>query len=427
MKIVKYSDIGEDFFKYQEIEEIDSVAAIIADVRKNGDKAVREYTLKFDGVDLEQLKVDKTELANARQQIDSKAISTLQEAAENIKKFAAKQMEQFANFEFEIQPGVKTGQKVVPIDRVGVYVPAGGFPLPSTVLMCSIPARIAGVKEIVLCSPPTTNGTIHPAILAAAEIAGVDEMYRVGGVQAIAAMAYGTETIMAVDKIVGPGNKYVTAAKKLVYGTVGIDFIAGPTEVLIIADETANPEFVAADLLAQAEHDTNAAPILVSNSVELVEKVNTEIERQLAELKTAEIARQSVGDNGIVIFVKSVDEAIEVANKKAPEHLELQVKNPDNYVDHLTNYGSLFICEYSVEAMGDYNSGLNHTLPTNGCARYTGGLSVRDFIKMQTTLRVTKEGLSSVGPGARHFGEIEGLEGHAKSVDVRLKAVNGRL
>ena len=422
MKIIKYSELGKDFFKYNEIGEIASVEDIISNVRKNGDQAVKEYTQKFDGVELEQFEIDKAEITTAHEQLGSEVISTLKEAAENIRRFAARQMEQLADFEFEIQPGVFTGQKVIPIERVGVYVPAGRFPLPSTVLMCSIPARIAGVKEIVLCSPPTNNGTIHPVIVVAADIVGVSEMYRMGGVQAVAAMAYGTESIKPVDKIVGPGNKYVTAAKKLVYGAVGIDFIAGPTEVMIIADETANPSFVAADLLAQAEHDSNAAPLLVTNSVTLTEKVKAEIEHQLVNLRTADVAIQAINNNGVIVLVNSIDEAIEVANKKAPEHLELQLNNAEDYVDLLKNYGSLFIGEYSVEAMGDYNSGLNHTLPTNGCARYTGGLSVKDFVKIQTMLRVSKTGLLSIGPGAKHFGEIEGLDGHARSVDIRLKA-----
>jgi len=421
MKIVKYSDLDEDFFRYEEIGEIASVEDIISDVKQNGDEAITRYTQKFDNVELDRFKIEKDKVGKAFKQIDNKIITTLEDAAKNIERFATKQMEQLTNFEFEIQPGVYTGQKVIPIERAGVYVPAGRFPLPSTVLMCGIPARTAGVKEIVLCSPPTYHGTIHPAILVAADIAGIDEIYGIGGVQAVAAMAFGTNTIKPVDKIVGPGNKYVTAAKKLVYGIVGIDFIAGPTEVMIIADDSANPSYVAADLLAQAEHDTNALPILVTYSREFAEKVKVEVENQLLDLKTANVAKESITSNGITILVDGIDQAIELANKKAPEHLEIQVSNTEDYVDRLKNYGSLFIGEYSVEAMGDYNSGLNHTLPTNSCARYTGGLSVKDFVKLQTTLRVTKVGLSSIGAGAEHFGEIEGLDGHAKSVGVRLQ------
>jgi sulfopropanediol 3-dehydrogenase len=423
MKIVSYSELDDDYFKYLEIGEFSAVQKIVSDVKNRGDQAVKEYTLKFDNTKVEHLRIDRAEVASANNKIDNKVIATIKEAAENLRRFATKQRDQLTDFEFEIRPGVFTGQKVIPIKRIGVYVPAGRFPLPSSVLMGCIPARVAGVEDIVLCSPPTHEGSFHPAILVTADIAGVDVMYKVGGAQAIAAMAFGTETIKPVDKIVGPGNKYVTAAKKLVYGTVGIDFIAGPTEVMIIADHSANPAFIAADLLAQAEHDTNAAPILVTDSLALAEQVNQEIDRQLAELKTAQVARQAISNQGVIIHVDSINEAIEVANKKAPEHLELQFKNADDYMDRFKNYGSLFIGEYSVEALGDYTSGLNHTLPTNTCARYTGGLSVMDFVKIQTTLRVTPKGISSIGPGAKHFGEIEGLDGHAKSVGARLESM----
>jgi histidinol dehydrogenase len=286
--------------------------------------------------------------------------------------------------------------------------------------MCCIPARVAGVKEISVFSPPTYNGSIHPAILVAADICQVEEIYRIGGIQSIAAMAYGTETIKKVDKIVGPGNQFVAAAKKLVYGAVGIDFIAGPTELLIIADDSANPAFIAADLLGQAEHDINAIPILITNSPELAEQVNQQIEKQLLDLATADIASQSLKNNGVIVLVDSIEEAISIANKKAPEHLELQAKNAEVYVDRLKNYGSLFIGSFSAEALGDYSSGLNHTLPTNGCARYTGGLSVRDFLKFQTTLEVKEEGLSAIGKTAIEFGRLEGLEGHARSVEIRM-------
>ncbi|MDZ7260643.1 MAG: histidinol dehydrogenase [candidate division KSB1 bacterium] len=420
MKVVQRAELTEDFFKYQELEETASVKAILSEVQKNGDAAIRKYSLAFDGVAPESFRVEPEEIKKAYEGLDKDTIATLEAAVKNISQFALKQKEPFQDFEYEIQPGVFTGQKVIPIERVGVYAPGGRFPLPSTVLMCSLPARIAGVKEIVLCSPPSCDGTIHPAILVAADMARVNEVYRIGGVQAIAAMAYGTESIKPVDKIVGPGNKYVTEAKKLVYGRVGIDFVAGPTEVMIIADETAHPAFIAADLLAQAEHDPNATPVLITNSPTLAREVEKEMGRQLPELTTKEIARQALEQNGLIILVSAIDEALEIANRKAPEHLELQVKNPDDYVAHLKNYGSLFIGDYAAEALGDYSSGLNHTLPTNTCARYTGGLSVRDFLKIQTTLRVTKEGFSSIGPVAKRFGELEGLDGHAKSIDVRV-------
>lgn len=420
MKIVHLEDLDVRFFEYQEIEGIDSVKEIIEDVKHHGDDAVRKHTAQFDQVALEQFSISDAEIKNAYLQIGREDIAAIELAAENIKRFAQKQKEQLIDFEFEIRTGVFTGQKVIPIERVGVYAPGGSYPLPSTVLMCAIPARVAGVDEVIVCSPPRHNSTIHPAILVASDICQVDKIYKIGGVQAIAAMAYGTESVVKVDKIVGPGNKYVTLAKKMVYGAVGIDFIAGPTELLIIADEHANPEFIAADLLGQAEHDVDAIPILITTSIEIANTVNQELQRQLSSLKTAEIAAQSLNSNGKIIVVKTLDEAFLIANKKAPEHLELQVKNAEVYVDKLRNYGSLFIGRYSAEALGDYSSGLNHTLPTNNSARYTGGLSVRDFLKFQTTLRVTKGGLSSIGSTAIKFGMMEGLHGHARSVEARL-------
>ena len=421
MKIVRLEDLDDRFFEYQEIEEIDSVKKIIKDVKDQGDDAVRKYTAQFDNVKLEQFAISEAEIKNAYQQIEKENIAAIELAAENIKRFAHKQKEQLTNFEFEIRSGVFTGQKVIPIERVGVYTPGGNYPLPSTVLMCAIPARVAGVDEIVVCSPPSYNGTIHPAILVASDICRINKIYKIGGVQAIAAMAYGTKSVVKVDKIVGPGNKYVTLAKKMVYGAVGIDFIAGPTELLIIADEHANPVFIAADLLGQAEHDVDAEPILVTTSPEIANAVNQELQRQLSSLKTAEIARKSLNNNGKIIIVATLEEAFMISNQKAPEHLELQVKNAEIYVDKLQNYGSLFIGHFSAEALGDYSSGLNHTLPTNNCASYTGGLSVKDFLKFQTTLRVTEEGLSSIGSTAVKFGMMEGLHGHARSVEFRMK------
>ena len=421
MKIIRSNELTDDFFKYLEIEEIASVKEIISDVRQSGDQAVKKFSEKFDSVKLESLKVSSEEIRSASGKLSQKELETLKFAAENIREFAGKQKESFKDFDYEINPGVFTGQKVVPIKRIGVYAPGGSYPLPSTVLMCAIPAQVAGSEEIVLCSPPTNNGSIHPAILAASEICQIKEVYQTGGVQAVAAMAYGTETIQPVDKIVGPGNKYVTAAKKEVFGAVGIDFIAGPTEVLIIADETANSEFIAADLLAQAEHDINAIPILVTDSRQLALQVTGEIKNQISKLKTADIAQVSVEKNVKIILVDNLDEAVEISNKKAPEHLELQAKEIDKYVDRLKNYGSLFIGSFAAEVLGDYSSGLNHTLPTNTTARYTGGLSVKDFLKIQTTLRVEKDGLKSIGPVAEELGKMEGLAGHAESIARRLK------
>jgi len=430
MRIIRGTDLEESFFTYKDAEEIAVVREILRDVRQNGDDAVKRYTLKYDGVALEEMRVSVSEVKDAYHRVDNKVISSIERAAENIKKFAEKQLVQFEDFEFEIVPGVFTGQKVMPIERVGIYVPGGRFPLVSTLLMCAIPAKVARVSDLAVCSPPSYNGSIprggislgsiHPAILVAADIVGVNEIYKIGGVQAIGAMAYGTQTIKRVDKIVGPGNRYVALAKKEVFGAVGIDFIAGPTEIMIIADETANPEYLAADLLAQAEHDVEALPVLVTTSMELADKVKKALEFQLQELKTRNTARISIDNNGKIILVNDMDEAVNIANKKAPEHLELQVKNPERYIDKFKNYGSLFTGEYSAEVLGDYSSGLNHTLPTNTSARYTAGLSVRDFLKLQTTLGVTKEGLSVIGPVAKTLAETEGLDGHARSIAIRI-------
>jgi histidinol dehydrogenase len=421
MKIIRNDELKEDFFEYKEIEEIESVREIISEVKSNGDRAIRKYTSQFDGVTLEQFRISTSEIKRAYDYLESELVNSLEFAVENIKRFAIKQKEQLIDFEYEIRPGVFTGQKVIPIERVGVYTPGGRYPLPSTVLMCCIPAQAAGAKETVLCSPPTFSGSIHPAILVAADICQVNEIYRIGGVQSIAAMAYGTKSIKKVDKIVGPGNQYVSAAKKLVYGTVGIDFIAGPTELLVIADESANPVFIAADLIGQAEHDIHALPILITTSQDLANRVIQEIKQQFFHLKTADVARQSLNNNGTIIIVDTLDEAFEIANKKAPEHLELQVNHPEMYINRLWNYGSFFLGSYSAEVLGDYSSGLNHTLPTNTCARYTGGLSVKDFLKFQTTLRVSEQGLFSIGSIAMRLGEMEGLYGHARSIEVRMK------
>lgn len=420
MKIIQYSDIEDNFFDSPYLTEDPSVRAIVSDVLENKDRALVEYTLHYEGVQLQDMKVTSDEIKKAFAEVDNNTIETLKKAKSNIEKFSKAQLDQFNNFEVEIVAGVLAGQKVIPLARVGIYVPGGRFPLVSTLLMCAVPAKIAGVEEIAICSPPSYEGTIHPAILAAADLVGINEIYKVGGAQAIAAMAYGTETIKRVDKITGPGSKYVTLAKKEVFGTVGIDFIAGPSEIMIIADDTANSRVLTADILAQAEHDTNATCILITDSPSVADKVNEEVEIQLKELKNEVVARQSLNMNGMIVITNDIDEAVDLANRRAPEHVELQVKNPDHYVGRFRNYGSLFIGEYAAEALGDYSSGLNHTLPTNGGARYTGGLGVKDFLKLQTTLRVTKQGLCEIGPIAKVFGEIEGLDGHAKSISIRL-------
>jgi len=396
------------------------VRNILAEVRADGDAAVKKYTLQFDGVTMDQFKIDKQTCTDALNAMGPEVRTALQEAASNLKQFALLQLEQMRDFRVELQPGVFTGQRIVPLKRVGVYVPGGNFPLVSSLLMGAVPARAAGVDEIVVCTPPGPNGQISPAIAAAAAVAGVDEVYAVGGIQAVGAMAYGTESIQAVDKITGPGNRYVAAAKKEVYGTVGIDFTAGPSEVMIIADAAADPAWIAADLLAQAEHDADAVSILVTPSIELARQVQLEIKKQLTQLSTKEIAGRSIRDNGCIVLTETVAEAVAFADGKAPEHLELQVAEPQDYVPLLRNYGSLFIGAYAAEVLGDYSSGLNHTLPTSGAARYTGGLSVRDFVKVLTTLETTAQGLKSIGKTAFVLAGIEGLHGHGEAVRRRM-------
>jgi histidinol dehydrogenase len=420
MKIVKSSELENNFFEFKDTEILPVVYEILKDVQENGDKAVKKYSKKFDKVSLDSFSIEKDEIKDAYKKVSKEVIGSINHAAENIRKFARKQLENFHDFEFEIEKGVLTGQKIIPIERIGAYIPGGRFPLVSTLLMCTIPAQVAGVKEIAVFSPPTFMNSIHPSILVAADIVSLNEIYKVGGVQSVGAMAYGTETIKKVDKIVGPGNKYVAFAKKVVFGVTGIDFIAGPTEIIIIADDSADPEFVAADLLAQAEHDLDAHPILITPSEDLANEVLSQIKQQLEGLSTKEIARESIKNNGIIILTNDLDEAVVISNKKAPEHLELQVSNPQRCVNKLKNYGTLFIGEYSAEVLGDYSSGLNHTLPTNASARYTGGLSVKDFIKIQTTLNVDRNGINKIGPAARSLAETEGLAGHKRSIEIRM-------
>jgi histidinol dehydrogenase len=421
VKTVRSSDLADDFFRPGPIEEIAGVEKVIAGVQGGGDEALRKFAREFDRVELGRIRIDDREIEEAPAKVGSDVMAVIEAAAEAVMRFTLKQLEGLRDFDHEIRPGVRCGQRIFPLRRVGIYVPGGRHPLASTVLMCAVPARAAGVKEIALCSPPSHGGTVHPAILAAARTAGVDEVYRVGGPAAIAAMAFGTETIRPVDKIVGPGSRRVAAAKKLVYGAAGIDFIAGPTEVMIIADDSADPSFVAADLLAQAEHDEHASAILVTDSPALAKNVAKEIERQLEDLDTAPTAKASLDGNGLAILVNDLAEAIDIADRKAPEHLELIVRDPGPLAGKFRNYGTLFIGPCSPEPLGDYSSGINHTLPTGGAARYTGGLHVKDFLKFQTTLEVTPDGLAAIGPDAELFGRIEGLSAHANAVALRLK------
>lgn len=391
-----------------------SVRQIIKDVKKNRDKAVRNYTAIFDKVKLDNFKVNKKDIKEAYKKVDKRTIETIKKAAKNIKEFAKKQLENFKDFEYT-KNGITVGQKIIPIEKIGVYVPGGRYPLFSTALMCIIPAKVAGVKEIIVCSPK-----IKPITIVASDLAGADLIFNVGGVQAIAAMVYGTETIPKVDKVVGPGNIYVTQAKKEVFGDVGIDFLAGPTEILIIADKWARPKFIAADLLAQAEHDVNTKIFFVTNSKDLIKKVNEEIKNQIEKLETKNIIREALKKKKFIL-VKSLKEAIKIANEIAPEHLSFQVKNSKKYLNQLKNYGSLFLGEYSAVAFGDYCSGPNHVLPTGKSAKFTGGLSVKDFLKIQTYQYINKKGTKNLAKVATKFASIEGLDAHKKSVEIREK------
>jgi len=389
------------------------VDEIIKEVRDKGDIAVSYYTKKFDKASLNSFIVTREEVKKAYEQVDKSTIKPIKLAKKSIEFFAKQQLKQFRNFEIK-KNGVVLGQRVVPIERIGVYIPGGNYPLPSTALMCIVPARLAGTKEIIACSP-----RIRPETIVAADIAGADRIFRIGGAQAIAAMAYGTKQIPKVDKIVGPGNIYVTAAKKAVYGDCGIDFLAGPSEVMILADETADYRIIAIDLMAQLEHDINARAFLAANSAALVKKVRIEIERLMLELTTKGIIKQSLKNLRIKV-VKNMDEAVSFANEIAPEHLELQIKNPEKYLSRLNSYGSLFLGKYSAEAFGDYCSGTNHVLPTNGGARFTSGLSVRDFVKLQTYQKIDRKGAVNLAPVALKLSKTEGLDAHNRSIKTRL-------
>lgn len=423
---MKYDDPAAMVTTAQLPVDMDRVREILADVRERGNTAVKEYTSRFDNVDCDIYKIGREQFQDGYSHLDDKTKAALETSADNLRTFCSAQLEQLKDFEIEIRPGVFTGQTVKPLERVGVYVPGGNFPLISSLLMGAIPARSAGVKEIVVCTPPGKDGSIAPAMLAAAHIAGIDELYAIGGVQAVAALAYGTESIRPVDKIVGPGNRYVTAAKKEVYGDVGIDFVAGPSEVMIIADDSAQPSWIAADLLAQAEHDTHAVPVLVTPFPDLAKRVQKALDAQWDRLEYENrlIAAESLKKNGKIILVDTMDQALAFANRMAPEHLELHVNAAETYTDRLHNYGTLFIGAYAAEVLGDYSSGLNHTLPTDRAARYSGGLSVRDFVKVPTTLRVTKRGITAIGDTAFRLARLEGLNAHAAAVKLRMTPLN---
>ena len=421
IKIMKYGEVSaEEIFARGKtsFDVADIVADIIENVKQNGDKVLFEYCEKFDKAKLSSLEVSAEEIDEAFKAVEPRFIEILKKAAENIREFHKKQVRN--SFIINEQDGIVTGQKVTPIEKVGLYVPGGTAAYPSTVLMDSIPAKIAGCNEICITTPPSSDGKVNPVILAAAKIAGVDRIFKIGGAQAVAALSYGTETVPKVDKIVGPGNAFVAEAKRQVFGRVSIDMIAGPSEILVIADSKSDPRFVAADLLSQAEHDKMASAVLVTDSMELANKVSEEIEKQLKELPREEIARTSIDNNGKIIVADDIADVIAVSNEIAPEHLELCVDNPFDYLDKIKNAGSIFMGRYCPEALGDYFAGPNHTLPTSGTARFSSPLSVDDFVKKSQYTYYTKEALSKVAEDVAFFAEKEGLSAHARSATVRF-------
>ena len=420
IKIMKYGQVpnSEIFARVSPAVNVEAIVTdIIANVRANGDKAVLEYNLKFDKVELETLLVSRAEIDEAFASVEPKFLSILEQAAENIRAFHSKQVRN--SFVIADRPGIVLGQKVTPIEKVGVYVPGGTAAYPSTVLMDTIPAKIAGCGRIVMVTPPGKEGKINPVILAAAKIAGVDQIFKVGGAQAIAALAYGTESIPKVDKIVGPGNAFVAEAKKQVFGMVSIDMIAGPSEILVIADGKSDPVHVAADMLSQAEHDKLASAVLVTDSEALARAVSAELERQIPLLPRAEIARASIDRGGKIIVAETLMSGIEIANEIAPEHLELMVDDPFAYLDAVKNAGSIFMGRNCPEALGDYFAGPNHTLPTSGTARFSSPLSVDDFVKKSQFTYYTADALSKVAEDIDYFANKEGLQGHGRSVMIR--------
>ncbi len=422
IKIYRYGEVAnsEIFARDDLSANVETVVAdIIANVVKNGDKALYEYTERFDRARLTSLEVSEAEIEEAVASVPSEFLDVLREAAANIRAFHKRQVRN--SFIINEGNGVITGQKITPVDRAGLYVPGGTAAYPSTVLMDSIPAQIAGCEEIVMVTPPSADGKVNPVILAAAKIAGVTRIFKVGGAQAIAALAYGTESIPKVDKIVGPGNAFVAEAKKQVFGKVSIDMIAGPSEILVVADGKSNPKYVAADLLSQAEHDKNASAVLVTDSEELAKAVSEELEKQIPLLSRNEIARASIDNNGKIIIASDLNVAIDIANEIAPEHLELCVDSPFDYLDKVRHAGSIFMGRYCPEALGDYFAGPNHTLPTSGTARFSSPLGVDDFIKKSQFTYYTREALEKTADKVAYFANKEGLDGHAKSATVRFE------
>ena len=422
IKIMKYGEVPNSEIFARSVPKIDvagTVAEIIKNVRENGDKALFEYCEKFDKAQLSSLAVTKEEIDEALSLVEPEFLEILEKAAKNIRKFHSRQVRN--SFIINDEHGIVIGQKIIPVDRAGLYVPGGTAAYPSTVLMDAIPAKIAGCREVVMVTPPTKDGKVNPVILAAAHVAGIDRIFKVGGAQAIAALAYGTQSIPKVDKIVGPGNAFVAEAKKQVFGVVSIDMIAGPSEILIVADGKSNPSYVAADLLSQAEHDKMASAVLVTDSEELARNVSTELEKQIPLLERREIARESVDVNGKIIVADTLDAAIEIANEIAPEHLELCVDNPFDKLDSIRHAGSIFMGRNCPEALGDYFAGPNHTLPTSGTAKFSSPLSVDDFIKKTQYTYYTKDALKKVAFDVAAFAKKEGLTAHAKSAVIRVE------
>ena len=423
IKIIRIENAAKDEILTRDIKlesGVESiVAGIIANVRENGDAALREYSLKFDKADIKNLRVTAEEIEEAYASEDPALIATLETAKKNIWNFHEKQLRK--GFEIKGENGIVSGQKITPIEKVGIYVPGGTASYPSTVLMNAIPAKIAGVSEIIMVTPPDKNGNIPSAILCAAKIAGVDTIIKTGGAQAVAALAYGTESVPKADKVVGPGNVFVATAKRMLYGLVDIDMIAGPSEILVLADGTCNPKYVAADLLSQAEHDRLASAVLVTDSEELAFAVRDEIEAQLRTLPREEIARASIEANGKIIIAKDFEQGIEIANEIAPEHLEVCVDEPFRYLDKIKNAGSIFLGKNTPEALGDYLAGTNHTLPTSGTARFSSPLSVDDYVKKSQYIYYTEEALGEVKDSIVLFANREGLQAHGRSAAIRFE------
>ena len=422
IQIMKFGEVpaSEVFARTEPSFNVEAIVAeIIANVRQKGDAALYEYCEKFDKAKLTALQVTKEEIDEAVASVEPKFLDILARAAENIRAFHSRQVRN--SFVLTEENGVVLGQKIIPVDRAGLYVPGGTAAYPSTVLMDSIPAKIAGVKEVVMVTPPNAEGKVNPVILAAASIAGVDKIFKVGGAQAIAALAYGTESVPRVDKIVGPGNAFVAEAKKQVFGQVSIDMIAGPSEILIVADGASNPRHLAADLLSQAEHDKLASAVLVTESMALALAVQAELEIQIPQLERSDIARASIDSNGKIIVADTLMQAIDIANEIAPEHLELCVDNPFDYLDAIRHAGSIFMGRNCPEALGDYFAGPNHTLPTSGTAKFSSPLGVDDFIKKTQFTYYTRSALETVAEDVAYFARQEGLTAHAKSAVIRTE------